>query len=76
MTAPVISLDSHRRNRPPACGCPRHRLEALTARAISDLATTEGHLLIDRQLAADLVDDLVRTVTAALDYRPEGQTKP
>jgi hypothetical protein len=66
MTAPVISLASHRRNRPPACGCPRHSLEALTARSLEELATTEGELLVDRALVARLVEDLVTTVRAAL----------
>ena len=66
MTATVISLNSHRANRPPACGCARHRLEALTARALRELAGTEGQLVVDRQLVADLVDDLVSTVEAAL----------
>ena len=44
MSATVVSLSSHRRNRAPACDCPRHRLEALTIRAIDELAGTEGHL--------------------------------
>ena len=67
MTATVVSLESHRRNRPPACGCPRHSLEALTARALENLAGTEGDLLVDRQLVADLVADVCTTVTAALE---------
>lgn len=75
MTAPVVSLDSHRRTREPACGCPRHRLEALSARSLEELATTEGELLVDRALVAHLVDDLVSTVRAAL-ADPTGRTKP
>jgi hypothetical protein len=75
MTATVVSLDAKRRNRPPACGCPRHRLEALTARALEELATTEGELLVDRQLVAELVDDLCTTVRAAL-ATSEGRTNP
>jgi hypothetical protein len=67
MTATVVSLERHRANRPPACGCARHRLEALTERAMRELACTEGELLVDRQLVADLVDDLVSTVAAALE---------
>jgi len=67
VTAIVVSLESHRRNRPPACGCPRHALEALTDRAVRELASTEGELLVDRQLVADLVTDLVSTVAAALE---------
>ena len=66
MTATVVSLASHRRNREPACGCPRHRLEALTARALEELAGTEGALLVDRELVAGLVEDLCATVAAAL----------
>ena len=75
MTATVVSLDSRRRNRPPTCGCPRHTLEALTARALAELAGTEGELLIPRQALADMVDDLVATVTAALKSSHE-RTQP
>ena len=75
MTAPVISLDSRRRNRPPACGCPRHLLEALVARSVSELAGTEGELMVDRQLVSDLVDDLTTTVRAAL-ASSHGRTNP
>jgi len=71
----VVSLESHRRNRPPACGCPRHRLEALVSRSAADLATTEGELVIDRELLTAVVDDLVSTVEAALKS-PEGRTNP
>jgi hypothetical protein len=67
MTATVVSLDSHRRNRPPACGCPRHRLEALTKRALDELAGIEGELLVDPSIVARLVDDLCVTVRTALD---------
>jgi hypothetical protein len=75
MTATVVSLASHRRNREPACGCPRHRLEALTARATAELAGTEGELVISRDLLAALVDDLVTTIEAAL-REPAGRTNP
>jgi hypothetical protein len=75
MTATVISLASHRRNQEPACGCPRHRLEALTARATADLAGTEGELVISRDLLAALVDDLVTTIQAALETQ-QGKTNP
>ena len=74
MTATVISLDSHRRNQVPACGCPRHRLEALTSRALSELAGTEGELLIPREVLAALVDDLTTTVHAALAANHERTT--
>jgi hypothetical protein len=74
MTGTVVSLDS-RRSRQPACGCARHRLEALTGRALADLAGTEGELLVDRLLVAALVDDLVATVEAALQA-PAGRTNP
>jgi len=76
MTATVVSLDSHRRNRPPACGCARHLLEALTERALGELVATEGEFLVDRQLVADLVADLVSTVEAALASPPNGRTNP
>jgi hypothetical protein len=66
MTATVVSLDSRRRPQEPACGCARHRLEALTARALAELAGTDGELLVDRELVARLVDDLCATVSAAL----------
>lgn len=75
MTATVVSLASHRRGREPACGCPRHRLEALTARATAELAGTEGELVISRDLLASLVDDLVSTVQAALREQA-GRTNP
>jgi hypothetical protein len=75
MTATVVSLASHRRNREPACGCPRHRLEALTSRATAELAGTEGELVISRDLLAALVDDLVTTVHAALETQ-QGKTNP
>jgi hypothetical protein len=75
MTAPVISLDSHRRNREPACGCPRHRLEALTARSLAALTGTEGELLVSRELVAALVEDLVTTVAEALNT-PNERTQP
>lgn len=75
MTATVVDLASRIRNRPPACGCPRHLLEALTARALEELAGTEGELLVDRQLVADLVSDLVSTVEAALTSS-HGRTNP
>jgi hypothetical protein len=75
MTATVVSLDSHRRNRPPACGCARHRLEALTERAMRELAGTDGELLVDRQLVVALVDDLCSTVRAALETS-RGRTNP
>jgi hypothetical protein len=74
MTANVVSLDS-RRHRPPACGCPRHLLEALTARANTELASTEGELVISRDVLAALVDDLVTTVHAALEMQ-QGKTNP
>ncbi len=73
--ASVVSLASRRRHRPPACGCPRHRLEALTGRALAELAGTDGELLVTRDLLAALVEDLVSTVRAALEH-PEGQAKP
>lgn len=66
MTATVVSLDARRRNRPPECGCPRHRLEALSERALSEMAATDGELLVDRTLLVALVDDLVSTVRTAL----------
>lgn len=75
MTATVVSLASHRRNREPACGCPRHRLEALTARAVTELAGTEGELIISRDVLAALVADLVSTVEAALETQ-QGKTNP
>jgi hypothetical protein len=67
MTATITSLDSHRASRAPTCGCARHRLEALTERAQREMARTEGQLVVDRQLVAHLVDDLVTTVAAALE---------
>jgi hypothetical protein len=75
MTPTVVSLDSRRRNRPPACGCPRHSLEALTERATRELAGTEGQLLVDRQLVVALVDDLCVTVRSALETS-QGRTNP
>jgi hypothetical protein len=75
VTAPVISLDSHRRNRPPTCGCPRHTLEALVSRSLDELAGTEGALLVDRELMARMVDDVVSTVEAALASQ-HGRTNP
>jgi hypothetical protein len=66
MTATVVSLSSRIRNRPPACGCPRHRLEALTERALADLAGTEGELLIPREVLEAVVDDLVTSIAAAV----------
>lgn len=63
MTATVISLDSRRA---PTCGCARHRLEALVARSVSELAGTEGELVVDRRVLTRLVDDLTATVSAAL----------
>jgi hypothetical protein len=65
MTADVISLDD-RRNRLPACGCARHRLEALTGRALAELAGTEGQMLIGREVLAHVVHDLVSTIEAAI----------
>jgi hypothetical protein len=73
--APVVSLEAHRLSRPPACGCARHTLEALTSRAVHELAGTEGELLVSRDLVVDLVDDLVRTVDAALKWS-RGETTP
>lgn len=75
MTATVVDLQSRIRNRPPACGCGRHRLEALVERSIAELAGTDGELVVDRQLVADLVADLVATVKAALEA-PVGKTNP
>jgi hypothetical protein len=75
MTATVVSLASHRRNREPACGCPRHLLEALTHRAVSELAGTEGELFISRDVVAAMVADLTTTVGAALAV-PAGRTNP
>jgi hypothetical protein len=75
VSATVVCLDSRRRSQPPACGCGRHRLEALTARALGELERSVGELLIDREVVAVLVDDLVATVSAALESRPEGQTR-
>jgi hypothetical protein len=66
MTATVVSLSSRIRNRPPAYCCPRHRLEALTERALADLAGTEGELLIPREVLAAMVDDLVTSVAGAI----------
>ncbi len=75
MTATVVSLDSRRRNQEPACGCPRHRLEALAGRALAELARSEGELLIPLPTLAALVDDLTRTVEAALTAQ-HGKTQP
>ena len=58
MTAAVVSLHSRRRSQEPACGCPRHRLEALVAHALAELARSEGELLIPLPTLAALVDDL------------------
>jgi hypothetical protein len=75
MTATVVSLDSHRFNRPPACGCARHLLEALTHRAVAELAGTECELLVTREVLEHLVEDLVSTVEAALQSSQE-RTNP
>jgi len=75
MTATVVDLTSRIRNRPPACGCPRHLLEALTTRALAELAGTEGELLVTRELVARMTEDLVTTVEAALKSSHE-RTNP
>jgi hypothetical protein len=75
MTGNVVSLAIHRQNQSQACECPRHRLEALTYRAVEELAGTEGQLLVDRGFVAALVDDLVTTVRDAL-ASPHGRTNP
>jgi hypothetical protein len=66
MTAPVISLESRRRNPLPTYCCARHRLDALVERSLSELAGTADALLIPREVLADVVDDLVTSVRAAL----------
>jgi hypothetical protein len=66
MTPAVISLESHRRNRPPACTCARHQLEALAERARARREDLGGTLLVPVEALAELVDDVRRTVTAAL----------
>lgn len=66
MTATVVDITSRARNREPACGCPRHRLEALVARSLAQLAGMEDELLIERTVLERLVDDLVSTVQSAL----------
>lgn len=75
MTATVVSLESRRRNQSPTCGCPRHRLEALTDRALAELAGTDGELLIPRDVVAAMVDDLVTTVRAAIATNAERSTR-
>jgi hypothetical protein len=75
MSATVADLVSRIRNRPPACGCPRHLLEALTARALHELAGTEGEMLVTRTVVEHLVADLVSTVEAALKSSTE-RTNP
>jgi hypothetical protein len=75
MTSTVVSLESHRLNRPPPCGCARHLLEALTGRALQELAGTEGELLVTRDVIEHLVADLVSTVEAALKSSTE-RTNP
>jgi hypothetical protein len=75
MTATVVSLDSHRLNRPPPCGCARHLLEALTHRAVAELAGTVGEMLVTREVVEHLVADLLSTVEAALQSSHE-RTNP
>jgi predicted RecB family endonuclease len=75
MSATVVCLDSRRRNREPSCGCPRHPLEALVARALAQVAGTEGELLVDRRVVVHLVDDLTRTVEAALERASGGEVR-
>lgn len=62
MTATVVSLASRRPAPPPACGCPRHRLEELSTRISDHLDATEGELLVPRDQVADLLADVLTTV--------------
>jgi hypothetical protein len=68
MTATVVPLDSHRRNRPPACGCSRHLLEALVERVNALHADTRHELLVSPTVLEDLAHDVRETVAAALAY--------
>jgi hypothetical protein len=69
MSAQVLSLDSHRRNRPPACGCPRHELNALLERLRHGLLVREGLLLVDREDLVELVQDVEATAARLLPPR-------
>lgn len=73
MTAPVIDLDSRRRQ-PQACACPRHQLDALASRVSSLLDDTEGHLLIPRDHLSTALDDLRATTLRLLP--PEERSNP
>jgi hypothetical protein len=76
MTATVVDLQS--RNPQPTA---RLRMSTASARGPrraldrTQLAGTDGELVVDRQLVADLVADLVATVKAALEA-PVGKTNP
>lgn len=70
MTATVVSLASRRPALQPACGCPRHRLEALADRARERQADTAGALLVTADDLAALVADVTRTVADVLASSP------
>jgi hypothetical protein len=53
----------------------RHRLEQLTERGLADLAGTDDALLIDRDILAAVVDDLVSSIAAALADNSERTTR-
>jgi hypothetical protein len=75
MTAAVVSLESHRRNRPPACGCSRHLLEALVQRVSAIHAETRDELLVSPAVLDGLTRDVRETVTAALAYSERTTTR-
>lgn len=62
MTATVIPLVSRDRNQAPACDCHSHRLVALAGRLRGELASSEGELLVTREMYATAVGDVLTTI--------------
>lgn len=68
MTATVIPLSSRRRNQSGPCHCPRCQVSDLLTRVEQVARTHDGELLIPGTALTDLAEDVLTTITAAVDH--------
>ena len=71
MTASVTSLASRRPDPTPPCTCVQHRLWDLSDRLRRSLNRTAGQLLIDRADHAQVLEDALATIAAAVATREQ-----
>lgn len=71
MTATVVSLAARRSRPEQTCTCVQHRLWDLSDRVREVLASTEGELLVSGEAHADVLQDVLATLAAAVSTRAE-----